>query len=177
MCVCVTTCIWVCGLICAHGCGCLQMSRPLRLMWGLFPDGCQWNSVLIVVHTCPLRRNDSIPLLFHLMSPSAIFHTSVFCHSHMFFPQRCRSFSAHTPTPAAPRTTTIHQIISTDIKMHSFTESFCECCYWIAHLPRDVIAYRRCDMISMRSQRRQTSPTPINQKLNYMHKYIREKVK
>lgn len=71
--------VCVCGLTC----GCLQMSCPLRVMWGLFPDGYQQNSVLIVVHTCPLRGNDSIPL------PSLPFAVSFrypphLCHSWCF---------------------------------------------------------------------------------------------
>ncbi len=140
VCVCVNTCIWVCGLMCAHGCGCLQMPRPLRVMWGLFPDGCQWNSVLIVVHTCPLRGNDSIPLLslpFDVSFPyppylcplSLPMFFSSPCGTGEFFRLSPQPQPQHphgrlsSPSMTGQETITIHHLISADIKLHLFTES------------------------------------------------------
>lgn len=129
---CVNACIGVLGLTCAHCSGCLEMSCPLRVMWGLFTDGCQWNSVLIVVHTCPLRGNDSVslrslpfdvsfryfphlcpqslPMIFSFPSGAGeLFWLSPqpqHPHRHLFFPGITRTTAM-----------SIHHLINTDIKL------------------------------------------------------------
>lgn len=60
VCVCVCECMHL-SLLAAHVHTAVD-ARKCPIPCG-FTDGCQRNSVLIVVHTCPLRGNDSSPLL------------------------------------------------------------------------------------------------------------------